>query len=227
MSGRHRTPTTNLCLTRAGALGLMLAAPLAVPGPAMAAQPSGSWLAPEESPRDDDTGDYLDRYREQQRDAREQNRERRRDENSDDNDDRDNDDRDDEDRLGHRGSSADRDGSSTRRSRAREADVRSRDRETDITSSRDDDDSEGEDQDARWDELAECESSQSWDADTGNGYQGGLQFSEATWREHGGRKYAPSADQASREEQIEVAKDVQREQGWGAWPSCSEKLGYT
>ncbi|HEY2206545.1 MAG TPA: transglycosylase family protein [Pseudonocardia sp.] len=79
----------------------------------------------------------------------------------------------------------------------------------------------------KWDKLAKCESTQNWDADTGNGYKGGLQFTDSTWRSYGGKKYAPSADQANRDEQIAVAKKVQQEQGWNAWPSCSKKLGYS
>ena len=81
--------------------------------------------------------------------------------------------------------------------------------------------------DAQWDRVADCESSGNWGANTGNGYKGGLQFSDATWRAHGGNIYAPSADRASRQEQIAVAKKVQQEQGWNAWPSCSKKLGYS
>ena len=76
-----------------------------------------------------------------------------------------------------------------------------------------------------WDELAMCESTQNWEADTGNGFKGGLQFTESTWSEFGGERYATSPDEASREEQIAVAKKVQDEQGWNAWPTCSEKLG--
>jgi hypothetical protein len=79
--------------------------------------------------------------------------------------------------------------------------------------------------DAQWDRLAACESSGNWDANTGNGYKGGLQFDDRTWRAHGGNSYAPSADRASREEQIVVGKQVQREQGWRAWPSCGGRLG--
>ncbi len=78
---------------------------------------------------------------------------------------------------------------------------------------------------ATWDRLAQCESTQNWDADTGNGFKGGLQFTDSTWREFGGRQYASSPDQASREEQIAVAKRVQEEQGWAAWPTCTDKLG--
>jgi len=80
--------------------------------------------------------------------------------------------------------------------------------------------------DAKWDQLAQCESTQNWDANTGNGYRGGLQFTDSTWRAYGGRTYAPTADRASRREQIAVAKKVQRDQGWNAWPACSRKLGY-
>jgi hypothetical protein len=81
--------------------------------------------------------------------------------------------------------------------------------------------------DAQFDRLAQCESSRNWDADTGNGYKGGLQFNDSTWRAYGGSSYAPSADQASREEQIAVAKKLQRQRGWSAWPSCGSRLGNT
>lgn len=73
-----------------------------------------------------------------------------------------------------------------------------------------------------WDRLAECESGGDWDISTGNGYSGGLQFAPSTWRAFGGDG---SAANASRAEQIAVAKRVQDVQGWGAWPACSEKLG--
>lgn len=78
---------------------------------------------------------------------------------------------------------------------------------------------------ATWDRLAQCESTQNWNADTGNGFKGGLQFTDSTWREFGGQQYASSPDEASREQQIAVAKKVQDEQGWTAWPTCSQKLG--
>ncbi|MEV7286401.1 transglycosylase family protein [Streptomyces sp. NPDC093252] len=76
-----------------------------------------------------------------------------------------------------------------------------------------------------WDRIAQCESGGNWHIDTGNGYYGGLQFSAATWRAHGGTAYAPTADGATREQQIAVATEVQRGQGWGAWPTCSIKAG--
>src|SRR5262249_59100310 len=77
-----------------------------------------------------------------------------------------------------------------------------------------------------WDRLAQCESARNWNANTGNGYKGGLQFSDPTWRAYGGREYAASADQASRADQIAVARKVQEQQGWKAWPHCGKKLGY-
>ena len=73
-----------------------------------------------------------------------------------------------------------------------------------------------------WDSLAQCESSGNWGINTGNGYAGGLQFSPSTWAAYGG---TGSAANASREQQIAVAERVQAGQGWGAWPSCSAKLG--
>jgi hypothetical protein len=81
------------------------------------------------------------------------------------------------------------------------------------------------DSNATWDRLAMCESTQNWDADTGNGFKGGLQFTDSTWSRFGGERYADSPVDASREQQIAVAKRVQDEQGWNAWPTCSEKLG--
>ncbi|WP_037165158.1 transglycosylase family protein [Rhodococcoides fascians] len=79
--------------------------------------------------------------------------------------------------------------------------------------------------DSDWDRLAQCEAGGNWGINTGNGFQGGLQFSPSTWNSHGGQQYAATANQASREEQIAVAEKVLASQGWGAWPSCSSSLG--
>ncbi|WP_409237104.1 transglycosylase family protein [Streptomyces sp. PA5.6] len=76
-----------------------------------------------------------------------------------------------------------------------------------------------------WDRIARCESGGNWQTNTGNGYYGGLQFSAGTWRAYGGGAYAPTADRASKAQQIAVAARVQRAQGWGAWPSCSARAG--
>ncbi|TFV77569.1 LysM peptidoglycan-binding domain-containing protein [Blastococcus sp. CT_GayMR19] len=78
---------------------------------------------------------------------------------------------------------------------------------------------------ATWDRLAHCESSGNWSINTGNGYYGGLQFSQSTWQAFGGGAYASRADLATREQQIAVAEKTLAQQGWGAWPACSAKLG--
>jgi nucleoid-associated protein YgaU len=76
-----------------------------------------------------------------------------------------------------------------------------------------------------WNCLAQCESNGRWNANTGNGYYGGLQFWQPTWEAYGGLKYAPRADLATRGEQIKVAEKIRLSQGWKAWPSCSQKVG--
>jgi resuscitation-promoting factor RpfE len=68
-----------------------------------------------------------------------------------------------------------------------------------------------------WDAVAACESGGSWSTNTGNGYYGGLQFTQGTWQANGG---SGSPHNASREEQIRVAENVLQSQGIGAWPSC-------
>ncbi|MFK8909553.1 transglycosylase family protein [Streptomyces sp. YS-3] len=78
-----------------------------------------------------------------------------------------------------------------------------------------------------WDKVAACESTHDWQINTGNGYYGGLQFSQSTWVAYGGRAYAPRADLASRSEQIAVAEKVLQAQGPGAWPVCSGEAGLT
>ena len=78
--------------------------------------------------------------------------------------------------------------------------------------------------DDEWDHVARCESGNNWGINTGNGYQGGLQFSPSTWSAHGGGKYAPAAHMASREQQIAIAEHVLATQGRGAWPVCGRGL---
>ncbi|WP_311199383.1 transglycosylase family protein [Helcobacillus massiliensis] len=75
-----------------------------------------------------------------------------------------------------------------------------------------------------WDGVAECESGGDWSINTGNGYYGGLQFSAETWAGHGGTEYAPTADQATKSQQIAVAERVLDNQGAGAWPNCGKFL---
>lgn len=78
-----------------------------------------------------------------------------------------------------------------------------------------------------WDRLAQCESGRRWDANTGNGYYGGLQFSSGTWRAYGGTAFAEQAHRATRAEQIRVAERLLADRGWGPWPSCATKLRLT
>jgi LysM repeat protein len=75
-----------------------------------------------------------------------------------------------------------------------------------------------------WDGVAQCESSGNWSINTGNGYYGGLQFSQRTWEGYGGLEFAPRADLATKEEQIIVAERTLAGQGRGAWPSCGRYL---
>ena len=74
--------------------------------------------------------------------------------------------------------------------------------------------------DGEWDQVARCESGGNWAINTGNGYQGGLQFTAGTWHANGG---SGSANGASREEQIRVAENVLHSQGIGAWPVCGRR----
>ncbi|KAA0107863.1 transglycosylase family protein [Mycolicibacterium sp. P1-5] len=78
--------------------------------------------------------------------------------------------------------------------------------------------------DNEWDQVARCESGGNWGINTGNGYQGGLQFSPSTWSAHGGGQYAPAANMASKDEQIAIAERVLASQGRGAWPVCGRGL---
>ncbi|MGW4162658.1 transglycosylase family protein [Streptomyces sp. NPDC004788] len=76
-----------------------------------------------------------------------------------------------------------------------------------------------------WEKLADCESSAHWQINTGNGYFGGLQFSQSTWERYGGTHYAPRADLASKDQQIAIAERVLKGQGPGAWPACGPGAG--
>ncbi|GAB3992166.1 transglycosylase family protein [Nocardioides marmoraquaticus] len=76
-----------------------------------------------------------------------------------------------------------------------------------------------------WNRLAHCESTSRWAVNTGNGYYGGLQISPGTWRAFGGQRFAGLPHRATKSEQITVGKRIKAGQGWGAWPSCSRRLG--
>ncbi|BCI54937.1 hypothetical protein NIIDNTM18_42150 [Mycolicibacterium litorale] len=70
-----------------------------------------------------------------------------------------------------------------------------------------------------WDAIAQAESGGNWAINSGNGYFGGLQFTQSSWEAAGGLKYAERADLATREAQIKVAEELLRQQGPGAWPN--------
>ena len=76
-----------------------------------------------------------------------------------------------------------------------------------------------------WDAIAQCESGGNWSVNTGNGYYGGLQFSRGTWLAYGGGQYAPTANLASRSQQVAVAERTLAGQGIGAWPTCGKRGG--
>ncbi|KRE52980.1 transglycosylase family protein [Phycicoccus sp. Soil748] len=78
-----------------------------------------------------------------------------------------------------------------------------------------------------WDRVASCESGGNWSINTGNGYYGGLQFSDSTWDAFGGERYASTANRATKAQQITVAQKVLASQGPGAWPTCGARAGLT
>lgn len=75
-----------------------------------------------------------------------------------------------------------------------------------------------------WAGVAACESSGNWQANTGNGYYGGLQENQGFWVNYGGLAFATRPDLASRAQQIVVAERGLAVQGAGAWPVCGAAL---
>lgn len=75
-----------------------------------------------------------------------------------------------------------------------------------------------------WDAVAACESGGNWAINTGNGFYGGLQFDYGTWLSNGGGAYAPTANLASRAQQIAIANKVADARGSSPWPVCGAYL---
>ena len=75
---------------------------------------------------------------------------------------------------------------------------------------------------ATWEKLAQCESGGNWSINTGNGFYGGIQFTQESWN---GVGMTGSPHTASKETQIEAGERLLAIQGWGAWPACSAKYG--
>lgn len=93
---------------------------------------------------------------------------------------------------------------------------------------------------AVWDRVADCESGD-WDADAvprpgsarwdyglefdhGDIFQGGLNFHPDTWETYRDPDMPDHAGDATRVEEIEIAERVLADQGWEAWPVCSEMM---
>ena len=71
-------------------------------------------------------------------------------------------------------------------------------------------------------QLRECESSNNYRANTGNGFYGAYQFSQATWS---GLGYPGRPDLEPPSMQDQAAMRLQAQSGWGNWPACAAALG--
>ncbi len=76
---------------------------------------------------------------------------------------------------------------------------------------------------ATWDALAQCESGGNWSINTGNGFYGGLQFTQQSWN---GVGMSGSPATATRAQQIEAGERLLAIQGWGAYPHAPLSLLY-
>jgi hypothetical protein len=74
-----------------------------------------------------------------------------------------------------------------------------------------------------WLQLRECESGDNYQANTGNGFYGAYQFSEATWQNLG---YHGRPDLEPPAMQDQAAVQLQAQAGWGQWPTCAAALGF-
>jgi len=61
---------------------------------------------------------------------------------------------------------------------------------------------------AEWDRVAMCEEGGNWHSE-GSRFSGGLGITRANWVDYGGLQYAPSAAEATPDEQIMVAQRIQ------------------
>jgi hypothetical protein len=76
-----------------------------------------------------------------------------------------------------------------------------------------------------WGCIAAHESGGNPATNTGNGYYGMYQDTQASWVAGGGLAYAPRPDLASAATQTAVNQRIQAQQGWGAWPATSGMCG--
>jgi hypothetical protein len=72
---------------------------------------------------------------------------------------------------------------------------------------------------ADWEAIAAKESGGNWAINTGNGFFGGLQFTQSSWEAAGGTASAARADLATKDQQIAAAEQLLKMQGPGAWPN--------
>ncbi|MDJ0402740.1 transglycosylase family protein [Rhodococcus erythropolis] len=77
-----------------------------------------------------------------------------------------------------------------------------------------------------WSQVAMCESSGDWNINTGNGFYGGLQFTQSTWDAYKPAGAPARADLASTADQVAAAEATLSAQGIGAWPVCGAYLGW-
>jgi hypothetical protein len=73
-----------------------------------------------------------------------------------------------------------------------------------------------------WLQLRECESSDNYQENTGNGFFGAYQFTQATWS---GLGYPGQPDLEPPQMQDQAAVKLQGQSGWGQWPACAAALG--
>lgn len=73
-----------------------------------------------------------------------------------------------------------------------------------------------------WHRLRDCESTDNYDADTGNGYYGAYQFDARTWHSVGGTGLPHQNTPA---EQDYRALYLYRMRGWSPWGGCTARLG--
>ncbi len=78
--------------------------------------------------------------------------------------------------------------------------------------------------DSYWDRMAQCETSGNWGHYPGARWSGGLGIYTPGWIQFGGGEFAPSAGEATREQQIVVANRIAAV-GLGGW-GCLSRVGY-
>ena len=76
-----------------------------------------------------------------------------------------------------------------------------------------------------WDRMAQCETGGNWQHFPYGTWTGGLGIYNQTWLGWGGGEFAPTAGQASKDQQIIVANRIAADVGYSAW-GCVTAVGY-